>query len=209
MNEEKDLKILIVDDEKAFRNAIKYQLKESSIKIIEANSVDEAINLLKQNEDDLYLVLTDYKMPGKNGIDLLRVIKNLYPLIEVIIMTAGGSEDIAIQALRLGSMDYIKKPFKKDELLALIQKAKEIHLLKKQNTNYYNEIMNIKDMTDSEIESYRLFSIGIIEELAEKRMLIDSMQNFLNQLDKSELSLNIRKQLDKLMEKYNSVVEVI
>jgi len=125
------MKILIVDDDPLTCKLVHTIIRSNDYVCSVAENVEQALEFLTSKPEDYFLIITDYYMPGKTGIDLLKTVKKLYPVIEVIIITGEGSEDVAVQALRLGAMDYIQKPISKDELLVLVNKAKEaIHLLK-------------------------------------------------------------------------------
>lgn len=209
MTQKNELKVLIVDDETAMRELIKTSLKLKGIKADTAASVSEAKQKLEKPNGHYFLIVSDYMMPGENGIDLLKFVKNVYSLIEVIIITGAGTEEIAIQALRKGAMDYIKKPINIDEIIVIVQKAKEIYLVKKQNIDYFNEIKNIKKNTDSEIESFKQYLYGVTEELAERRLQITKVCEFLEEIKILELSQEINKKLKKLFKYLDYNDEVV
>ncbi|MEQ8186794.1 MAG: response regulator, partial [Candidatus Eremiobacterota bacterium] len=104
------MKILLVDDDPVTCKLLGVIVRSGDYVSSVAENVEQALEILALKPDDYFLIITDYYMPGKTGIDLLKTAKKLYPLIEVIIITGEGSEDVAVQALRLGAMDYIQKP---------------------------------------------------------------------------------------------------
>jgi DNA-binding NtrC family response regulator len=195
-----DVKILIVDDEPLFADMMKTILTASNYKIDIAEDVKEALEYLKKDHEAYFLVLTDYNMPEETGIDLLKSVKKLFPLLEVIIITGDGSEDIAIQALRLGAMDYIHKPIIRDELLALVHKAFELNKLRRQNTDYYNQILHLKDLTQVELESFKLFIRGLEEELFEKNNQLKKIYDFLKKIEPSILSSDMKEELSFILD---------
>lgn len=102
-------KILIVDDEKNIRIALKQCFKGENYKVEMANDGEEAIEKLKNDRYDL--ILMDYQMPNKNGLEVLEDIRKNNIETRVIIMTAYGTVDIAVDSMKLGAVDFISKPF--------------------------------------------------------------------------------------------------
>ncbi len=114
-------KILIVDDEQSVRYSFKKLLNSQSYKIIEASDANEAISTFKNEKPDL--VILDIEMPGKDGIQVLRELNELAPKIPVIIITAYGSGDRVIKAMKYGAYEYIEKPFDIPKLIFVIEEA--------------------------------------------------------------------------------------
>lgn len=133
-------KILIVDDEVLIRNFLAEVLKRKKMDITTAENGGKALSLLKDNVFDL--VLTDMKMPDMTGIDVLRKVKEMYPQTIVIIITAYGSIENAVEAMRLGAFNYLIKPFSPDTIEAVIQKAHEHLSLVEENQYLRQEIRN-------------------------------------------------------------------
>jgi DNA-binding NtrC family response regulator len=115
------MKILVVDDEKSQLDILSDILCDAGYEVTIANSGEAAINLL--SEDEFPLVLTDLKMPGKDGKDVLEYSLHLRPETQVILMTAFGSIPSAVNAIKSGAYDYLTKPFQKDKLLKVISHA--------------------------------------------------------------------------------------
>jgi len=113
-------KILIVDDEKAMRDALKTVLSEK-YEIAVAENAREAIELFKANQ--FLLVITDLKLPDKDGIYVLKQVKRIDNNVKVIVMTAFGTIENAVLAMKLGAIDYIQKPFSFTELEDLVEKS--------------------------------------------------------------------------------------
>jgi len=124
--------ILIVDDEKNYPTILGEVIKEEGYSPVTASSSLEAIDVLKKAEIDL--VLTDVKMPGMDGIELLEHIKGSHPDLPVIVMTAHGSVEKAVEAMHKGAYTFILKPFDNDTLLAQISKAIAITRIVQENT---------------------------------------------------------------------------
>lgn len=125
------MKILVVEDEDILRISIGDDLKEEGFEVSLSKSPLLALDLLEKEEFEVALV--DYKMPGMNGIELLKKIKERQPDCTVIIMTAFGTIQTAVEAMRLGAYDYITKPFSNEELIVTIKRIVEVQSLKKEN----------------------------------------------------------------------------
>jgi two-component system response regulator PilR (NtrC family) len=116
-------RILIIEDEKSLREVLSILLEEEGYEITAAADGQEGMDYLAKDIFDL--VVTDIKMPKANGFDVLRKVKELAPLTVVIMITAFGTNESTIEAMKLGAYDYIHKPFKIDEIRLIIQKAFE------------------------------------------------------------------------------------
>jgi DNA-binding NtrC family response regulator len=114
-------RILVVDDEEQMRDLLAKVLERKGYQVAVCGDGAEALSVLEREPADL--VVTDVRMPGLTGMEALRAIKELNPEIVVIIMTAFGSIDQAVQAVKEGAYDYINKPFKIEEMLLTIDKA--------------------------------------------------------------------------------------
>jgi len=126
------MKILVVDDEAPVREMLKKSLSQMGGFSVEvAQNGSEA---LKKTEEDVFdLLLTDMKMPEMDGLELLKLIKAMWPDMIVIMMTAFGSIETAVEAMKNGANDYITKPIDLNELLIHISKAQKENLLLKEN----------------------------------------------------------------------------
>ncbi len=124
--------ILIVDDEKNYPMIIGELLQEEGYASLTASSGMEALDIL--NHELIDLVLTDVKMPGMSGIQLLEKIKELKPDIPVIIMTAYGSVEKAVEAMHKGAYTFILKPFENQALIAHIAKALSVYKIVQENS---------------------------------------------------------------------------
>jgi two-component system nitrogen regulation response regulator GlnG len=115
------IKILVVDDEQSVRYSFKKLLLSSSYLVIEASNATEAIDIFKSGKPDL--VILDIEMPGKDGLEVLKSIKEINAKIPVIIITAYGTGDRVIKAMKYGAYEYIEKPFDIPRLMAVIDEA--------------------------------------------------------------------------------------
>ncbi|WP_420263796.1 sigma-54-dependent transcriptional regulator [Candidatus Magnetominusculus dajiuhuensis] len=126
------LKILVAEDEEITLNHIVYVLEKEGYETVTARDGEDA--LAKIEKGSFHVLISDIKMPKLNGIRLLEIIKEKYPEIEVIIITAFGSIESAVEAMRKGASDYITKPFELDELILKVSKLKERKLMQRENT---------------------------------------------------------------------------
>jgi len=133
-------KILYVEDENSFANVVKFSLEEQHGHSVDiAPTGEEGIEKLKTNRYDL--VFLDYLLPGITGLDVLRWMKDNQVNIPAVILTAAGSEDVAVEAMKLGAYDYIRKErFEIDHLPVIIYNGIENAILKRENGRMESEI---------------------------------------------------------------------
>jgi DNA-binding NtrC family response regulator len=122
--------VLVVDDERSIRVGLKGLLAKEGYEVSTAESGEEALRLLEHSP--VHLVLTDLRMPGLDGVSLLRKIKEQHADTLVVMMTAYGSEKVAVEAMKAGAHDYIVKPFDNDEVKLLVRQALEQLALRRQ-----------------------------------------------------------------------------
>ena len=125
------MRILIVDDEEKFARILAMSLKKAGHAAFETSSPYEAIELANKSSYDL--VLSDIRMPQMDGLELIEQLKERLPEADLIMMTAFGTLDSAITAMRLGVSDYLLKPFKTEQLLAVVNRIEERRRLKREN----------------------------------------------------------------------------
>jgi len=125
--------ILVVDDDKSIRYSLK-RMMEGSYTVLTAQNGEEALAEAREGRPDL--VVMDIKMPGRSGIDVLRDIKSIDPKSLVILMTAYGTTETAIEAMKYGAFDYVLKPFSIPQMKGLIEKALSLRKLMKQEVTY-------------------------------------------------------------------------
>ena len=116
-----ELRVLIVDDEVEFLDTLAKRLSKRKLQVSCSTSGEDAIRILKDRPFDV--VILDVKMPGMDGIEALREIKRMRPLVEVIMLTGHANVEVAIQGMELGAFDYLMKPIDIDELLYKVQDA--------------------------------------------------------------------------------------
>ncbi len=159
------MNIMIVDDEKIIRESFFHWFRKSGHRVETAASGAEALEKLEQICFDL--VLVDIKMPGMNGIELLEWVKSDYPDTIVIIITAYGSIESAVAAMKLGAADYLLKPFKPDQLSLVMEKVTQQKKMSVEY-NYMKERLEKFTRFDNIIgQSSAMEKIfGLIEEMA-------------------------------------------
>ncbi len=130
--------VLVVDDEEPLRQLLSVILRDAGY---EARAVSSAADALKEvAARDYDLVLTDVRMPRTDGLALLRELHRLQPGLTVVVMSAYGSHDAAIEAMKAGAYDYLSKPFKPDDVVLLLRKAEERERLARENRRLRAEL---------------------------------------------------------------------
>ena len=131
-------RILVVDDEQSMQEFLEIFLRREGYEVVTAGDVDTAVAHLESDEIDL--VLTDMQMPDKTGLDLILAARDVSPDTIMIVVTAFGTTDSAIAAMKEGAYDYLTKPFKVDELRIVIEKALEKKVLSSENQRLRQQI---------------------------------------------------------------------
>jgi len=139
-------KILLVDDDASIRKVINYTLSQKNYIIIESDNGKEALNIFANEKIDL--IITDLEMPELKGMDLIKEIKNIDPDALIIVITAYGTIETAVEAMKLGAFDFITKPFNSDALLHTIQKALKMKNLELENKYLKQVIINNYDWSN-------------------------------------------------------------
>jgi DNA-binding NtrC family response regulator len=121
-------RILIVEDDQIFLRPLQRTLEVEGYEVVAVPSGEDAIDLLKN--DDADLVLTDKRLPGMDGVDVVRRLKADHPDLAVVVMTAYGTIESAVDAMRLGAADYLVKPFEAAEVLMVVRHAIEYQELR-------------------------------------------------------------------------------
>lgn len=124
-------RILIVDDDDSLRESLELVLAAEGYEIVTASCAEEALERLEDAPVDV--VLTDLRMPGLDGMELLPQITRRLPGVPVLLMSAYGTEELALEAMRRGAYDYLAKPFQPGEVLLTLKKARERERLRRAN----------------------------------------------------------------------------
>ncbi|WP_197460498.1 response regulator [Thermodesulfatator autotrophicus] len=158
------IRILVAEDEKVFRILLFEELQGPNRIIKVASNGIEALEFLKREDFDL--LITDLKMPGLEGIELLKEAKKINPRILVIVITGYASLDSAIQALKEGAYDYIRKPFSLEELKVSVNNACTLILLERENKRLLEDLRQV----------YQRFKESLEERTSSPNSLLDELE---------------------------------
>jgi two-component system response regulator AtoC len=131
-------RVLIADDEESIRHVLTELLHERGYEVRAVADGEEAMREL--NSRDYDALVTDVRMPKMNGLDLVRAAQTSSPETTIIVMSAYGSHDLAIEAMKAGAYDYLGKPFRPDEVLLVLRKAEERERLRRENLRLRQEM---------------------------------------------------------------------
>jgi DNA-binding NtrC family response regulator len=148
--------ILIVEDEAKMRRLLELDLGEAGFETLSAPDAETGLDLLRK--DQVQLVLTDLKLPGMSGLEFLQAAKRLYATMPIIVMTAYGTVETAVEAMKAGASDYVLKPFSLAEMRLVVQKELDVRRLREENRslrealgqryNYANVVANSPAMQE-------------------------------------------------------------
>lgn len=133
--------ILIVDDEESMREFLSIMLGKEGYTVKMASNAAEALAMIEK--EIFSLVITDMKMPGMNGIQLLEEVNKISSETRVLMITAFGSTDTAVEAMKKGAIDYVVKPFKVDEIKIIVRNALDKRRLEEENTLLKQELFSL------------------------------------------------------------------
>jgi len=131
-------RILVIDDDASLRRVLEYNLQEEGYEVVTSESGEGGLRFFDECRPEL--VITDMKMSGMDGFQVLQAVKERSPETLVIIITAFGAIDAAVQAMKLGAYDYITKPFNRDELKLTVRKALQLSGMVKENRQLKEEL---------------------------------------------------------------------
>jgi DNA-binding NtrC family response regulator len=135
------LKVLLIDDERDYLETMIKRLRKRNLEVAAADSGEEALRVLRETSMDV--VVLDVRMPGMDGIQVLREIKRINPLVQVIMLTGHANVEVAVEGMELGAFDYLMKPANLDELLYKIQDASKAKTIQEQ------KIARLKEMGET------------------------------------------------------------
>ena len=133
--------VLVVDDEQSMCDFLRIMLESEGFQVETELNGTKALQRIEQKRYDI--VISDIRMPGVNGLDILTAAKNVDQSIAVIMMTAYGTKEAAIQALNKGASFFIEKPFKKRELMEYINRVLEVEGLRQENQLLRRKYINL------------------------------------------------------------------
>ncbi|MFO7760761.1 MAG: response regulator [Desulfobia sp.] len=167
MNQENSQKILIVDDEEEILELVGRILEQEGYQYATAMDVDEALEILEN--DNIALMLCDINMPGKSGIDLLRLSRDKYRDLAVVMATAVDDRGTAIQTLKMDAYGYVIKPFERNELIINIVNALRRRELEIDNRRHREELERLVEERTAEVKESREETIQRLAKAAEFR----------------------------------------
>jgi DNA-binding response OmpR family regulator len=135
---------MVVDDEEGICQNVEKILSKNNYEVVHASSAKEALERLAN--ESFSLLISDIVMPGMNGLELLKLVKEQWPLTKIIMMTAYASTDTAVKAIRLGALDYVSKPFTPDELRTTVNRALTGELVEAATTEKERKAIDIIDV---------------------------------------------------------------
>ena len=123
--------ILIVEDEPKLRRLLELDLSEEGHRVLTGADAEQGLKLLRQESVDV--VVTDLKLPGMDGLEFLQAVKRTNAALPVVVMTAFGTVETAVEAMKAGASDYVLKPFSLAEMKMVIQKELDVRRLREEN----------------------------------------------------------------------------
>ena len=153
-------KIVVIDDDTSLRRVLEYNLQEEGYEVAAAASGEEGLKLFKQLQPDL--VITDMKMSGMDGLKVLHCVKESSPDTLVIIITAFGTVDVAVEAMKAGAYDYITKPFNREALKLTVKKALQFSGMAEENKRLKDALRDKADfrsIVGSSAEMEKVFAM--------------------------------------------------
>ncbi len=205
--------ILIIDDEVGMRKYLQRLFVDNGYRVVSASNGEQGLEELSRSAPDL--VLVDLKMPKVDGIEFLKEAKKKSPTLPIIIMTAYGSMESAIEAMKLGAYDYINKPFDMDEILLAVNKALEKKRLEEENIILHKELekrYTFQDMVSKSPQMHRVFdlikkvsstksNVLIIGETGTgKELIARAIHNLSNRRDKPFIPVDCASLTESLLE---------
>jgi len=164
-------RVLVVDDEENLRLVLRTLLRRHGYEVETAESGEDALGMVDSFGPDV--VLTDVRMPKMGGLDLLTTLKAKGNEATVIVMSAYGNMDLALEAMKAGAYDYVQKPFKPDEVVLALRKAEERELLRRENRALRDEIRKEHRYDDILAKSQKMLDIfRTISKIAEYKTTV-------------------------------------
>ncbi len=140
-------RVLVVDDEPAVRHMLSLVLERENFEVVVCGRAEDAIAQIEAGGIDL--VLTDVRMPGMGGLAMVDLLRERLPDLTVVVMSAFGTNELALQAVARGAYDFIGKPFKNDELILVLRKAQERERLRKENSRLKERLADIVQVEEA------------------------------------------------------------
>ncbi len=177
-----NIHLLLVDDEEVFRAAIARRLTKRGLNPLQAADGTECLEILEKMPMDV--VILDVKMPGMNGIEVLKIIKQTYKKTQVILLTGNVAISDGIEGIKTGAFDYLTKPVEIDHLTNKIKQAFEMGQLEleKQKALIYREKLEKKMIDTDRLVSLGILSTGVAHEINNPLAIINESTGFMKQV---------------------------
>src|ERR1700723_3045729 len=157
--------ILVVEDEAKMRRLLELELADQDFRAQTVADAETALKLLNTNQFDL--IVTDLKLPGMSGMEFLQAVKRANAAIPIIIMTAFGTVESAVEAMKIGASDYVLKPFSLAELVLVIRKELDSHQLREENRNLRGALGERKKYDNIVAQSAKMKAVlALVERVA-------------------------------------------
>jgi len=160
-------RVLVVDDEEGVRNLLQRTLEGTGYNVVTAADGQEALD--KMSELDIEVVLLDIKMPGMSGIEVLKQLTAYYPDTCVVMVTAVGDAQTAVETMKLGAYDYIIKPFNPEEMVLTVQRAVEKRDLWLENKRHH---ANLEKRIGEQAKQLQELFTELVETLSREHTLL-------------------------------------
>jgi len=134
--------VLVIDDDPSILDNLEFNLKLYGYNVLKASNGSDGIDIFKRHMPDIDAVVTDMKMPGLSGLDVIKNILAIDPDIGIIVFTGHGDTENAVSAMREGAVNYIQKPFRMENLISSIENAMEKRKVLKENKKMQNNLLN-------------------------------------------------------------------
>ena len=182
-----DWKIVLIDDEEDIRDVVSISLQDAGFKVKTAADGTAGIELCR--EFGPQIVITDIRMPGMDGLQVLAAVKQMYPDIEVVVATAFGEMDLAIRALQLDASDFITKPISDQALHLALKRAKDRFTSRKQLQDYTSLLEKEKAETSQQL----------LRNIAFQRNLIESSMDGILACDENRIVVTFNRSMEKML----------
>jgi len=157
--------ILIIEDEARMRRLLELDLAEAGFQTLSAPNAEAGLDLLRREQVDL--LLTDLKLPGMGGLELLQAAKRLHAALPVIVMTAFGTVETAVEAMKAGASDYVLKPFSLAEMRMVIERELDVRRLREENRSLREALGHRYDFPNVVARSARMQEVlAMVERVA-------------------------------------------
>jgi DNA-binding NtrC family response regulator len=157
--------ILVVEDEAKMRRLLELQLGEEGFVVHSAADAETGLQLLAREKPDL--IVTDLRLPGMSGLEFLQAVKRVNAALPVIMMTAHGTVEAAVEAMKVGASDFVTKPFSLAELVLIIQKELDSHRLREENRSLREELGHRYAYANIIAQSDKMQAVlGLVERVA-------------------------------------------